>query len=77
MLLMTLILCILKQASEKPNDENLRSHIGNIELTRSQEPVVHTISKIAHEVIPSLSFSSPLAFKKCINLPPSVVVSGS
>ncbi|KAK6242187.1 hypothetical protein SCA6_007576 [Theobroma cacao] len=39
------------EVSDKPADANLKSHISNIELIGSQEPLVHTIYKIAHEML--------------------------
>ncbi|XVE85193.1 hypothetical protein DITRI_Ditri17bG0072200 [Diplodiscus trichospermus] len=39
------------EVSEKPNDANLKSHISNIELIGSPEPLAHTIYKIAHEML--------------------------
>ncbi|OMO81589.1 hypothetical protein COLO4_23504 [Corchorus olitorius] len=39
------------EVSDKPIDANLKSQIGNIELTGSQEPLMHTIYKIAYEML--------------------------
>ncbi|XP_022734843.1 protein SIEVE ELEMENT OCCLUSION C [Durio zibethinus] len=39
------------EVSENPKEANLKSHISNIELIGSQEPLVHTIYKIAHEML--------------------------
>ncbi|GMJ13241.1 hypothetical protein like AT1G67790 [Hibiscus trionum] len=37
--------------SDEPVNANLKSNIGNIELIESPEPLVHTIYKIAHEML--------------------------
>ncbi|KAE8716576.1 putative Sieve element occlusion e [Hibiscus syriacus] len=37
--------------SDEPDKANLKSNIGNIELIDSPEPLMHTIYKIAHEML--------------------------
>ncbi|XWS69116.1 hypothetical protein CRYUN_Cryun04dG0151700 [Craigia yunnanensis] len=39
------------EVSDKSIDANLKSNISNIEVIGSQEPLVHTIYKIAHEML--------------------------